>query len=214
MIFGPSKTGKTTLAATAPKAIILDTEGGTKSVKDSGADVLAIPDWKTFEVAVRELMMEKHDYESVIVDSVTFLQELSAQEAGLMGMIMSEKADPRQAYGKMAAMVRHKLLMLHSLPMNTIFIAQLKEREQDDIEAGKYPLTPDVTPAVGKILMALPDLICRTAVVRTGATTKDVDYQVVFGPETKSQVGNRGFDLPHSATNVTIPKLIEKYKGE
>ena len=213
LVFGPSKTGKTTLAATAPKALILDLEGGSKSVRDTDADVLPIPDWATFETAVRELMTTNHGYETVVLDSVTFLQELAGEAAGLRNAIMDDKKDPRQAYGKIGSMIRHKLMQLHQLPMHVVFIAQLKEREQDDIEAGKYPLTPDVTPAVLKILVALPDLICRTSVVRTGATTKDVEYQVIFGPETRSQVGNRDIDLPYAAGGVTFTKLIDKYKG-
>jgi hypothetical protein len=212
LLFGPSKTGKTTLAATAPKAIILDFEGGTKSVRKTDADVLYIPNWSTLDSAVLELMQGGHGYESVVVDSITFMQEVAGTEANLMDHIINPAKDARQAYGKVGAMVRHKLMLLHQLPMHTIFTAQLREREQEDVEAGKYPLVPEVTPAVLKIAMALPDLIARTAVVRKGATTKDVEYQVIFGPETRSQVGNRGFDLPYSATGVTIPKLIDKYK--
>ena len=214
LIFGPSKTGKTTLAASAPKALILDLEGGTRSVADTDADVLAVDSWATFDLAVRELTMEAGaGYDSVVVDSVTFLQELAGREAKLLEMILSGDKDPRQAYGKIGAMIRHKLMLLHNLPMHTVFTAQLVERDQDDIAAGKYPLNPDVTPAIMKILMATPSLICRTAIKRKSNTPGDVEYEVIFGPDTRSQVGNRDMDLPYSATGVTMPKLIDIYQN-
>ena len=69
LFFGPPGSGKTTLAGTAPKAIMFDTEGGTMSIRGTGVDVLPIPSWSVFESAVLDLMMEKHSYESVILDS-------------------------------------------------------------------------------------------------------------------------------------------------
>lgn len=212
LVFGPSKTGKTTLAGTAPKAIMLDTEGGTMAIRDKSVDVLRISTWSVFEDAVQELMMGGHGYESVILDSVTLLQEVAGRQANLLGYIVDNDKDARQAYGAIGAMIRHKLLQLNNLPMNVIFTAQLRERESVDIEAGQYPLTPEVTPAILKVLVAAPDVIARTAIVQTGATTTDVEYRVYFGPETKSQVGNRNLDLPTVATGLTIPKLIKLTK--
>jgi hypothetical protein len=187
---------------------MLDTEGGSMSVRGSGIDVLPVQTWSIFDDAVKELMMGGHGYESVILDSVTLLQESAGREANLMEYILDQTKDTRQAYGAIGAMVRHKLLQLNNLPMNVIFTAQLRERESVDIEAGQYPLTPEVTPAILKVLVAAPDLIARTAIVQTGATPQDVEYRVIFGPETRSQVGNRDLGLPAVATGLTIPKLI------
>lgn len=213
LFFGPSKSGKTTLASTAPKALFLDTEGGTMSIRNSGVDVLPIDNWTTFSSAVVELMMGGHGYESVVLDSVTLLQEIAGDDAGLLDAIENpKKMDPRQAYGKMGAKIRHKILQLNNLPMNVIFTAQLRERESEDMSAGQYPLTPDVTPAILRVLMAAPDVIARTTIARVGATPKDVEHRVIFGPETRSQVGNRNLDLPYEAKGLTIPRLIEMTK--
>ncbi len=208
LLFGPAKVGKTTLSATAPKALFLDTEGGTMSVRDSGADVLPIATWADMDTAVKELTMGGHGYESVILDSVTMLQEVAGEKVGLMNNILDPKADARQAYGAIGAMIRHKILQLNTLPMNVIFTAQLRERDAVDLEAGQYPLTPDVTPAILKVLMPIPDVIGRLAIVRAGATPQDIERQVIFGPETRSQVGHRDLGLPPKVTGLTIPKLI------
>ena len=208
LFFGPAGSGKTTLAGTAPKAVVLDIEGGTMSLRGTDIDVLPIPDWRTFDGAVKELMMGGHGYDSVVIDSVTMLQELAGDEARLMEHILDATKDARQAYGAIGAMIRHKLLILNSLPLNVIFTAQLRERDGVDLEAGQYPLTPDVTPAILKVLVAAPDVIGRTAITQVGAAPTDVEYRVHFGPETRSQVKHRNLGLPTVVTNLTIPKLI------
>jgi phage nucleotide-binding protein len=209
LFFGPPGSGKTRLAGTAPKAIFLDTEGGTMSIRGTGVDVLSIDTWDKFALAVQELMLEKHNYESVVVDSVTMLQEVAGNQAKLLEYILSPKDDARQAYGAIGAMVRHKLLQLNALPMNVIFTAQLREKEAVDMEAGQYPLIPDVTPAIYKVLTAIPDVIGRTHLTQTGAQPTDVEYRVTFGPETRSPAKQRDLHLPNVVTNLTIPKLIE-----
>ena len=212
LFFGPPGSGKTTLAGTAPKAIMFDTEGGTMSIRGTGVDVLPIPSWSVFESAVLDLMMEKHSYESVILDSVTLLQEIAGVEAKLMDHILDPSKDARQSYGAIGAMVRHKLLQLNALPMNVIFTAQLREKEAVDMEAGQYPLIPDVTPAIYKVLTAVPDVIGRLSLTQTGATPMDVTHRVTFGPESRSPAKQRDLGLPSVVTNLTIPKLIELSK--
>ena len=208
LVFGPSKSGKTTFAATAPKVLFLDTEGGTMSVRDTGADVFTISTWQDMDDAIRFLTTEVHDYDSVALDSVTLLQEVAGNQAGLLTAILNNE-DPRRAYGSIGAMIRHKLLQLNALPMNVIVTAQLREREAADLDAGQYPLTPDVTPSILKTLMAAPDVIMRTTLKQVGAEPSDVEYHTVFGPESRSQVGHRNLGLPTTAKGLTVPKLIE-----
>lgn len=213
LFFGPSKSGKTTLVASAPKALLLDTEGGAMSVRGTDIDVLKIYDWETFEDVVKELTLGKrHGYESVALDSVTFLQEVAGRRFNLLNAITDPKQDARQAYGNIGAAIRHKIIQLINLPMNVLFTAQLRERDAVDLEAGQYPLTPDVTPAILKTLMAAPDVIGRTVIKQVGGLPTDVEYRVIFGPETRSQVGHRNLGLPSEVKGLTIPKLISLAK--
>jgi len=208
LFFGPAGSGKTTLLGTADKLLVLDTEGGTMSIRDTDADVLRINTWQELEDTVRELMLSTtHGYETVGLDSVTLLQEVAGAEAGLLRAILANE-DPRRAYGSIGAMVRHKILQLNALPLHVVFTAQLRERDGTDLEAGQYPLTPDVTPAILKTLMAAPDVIGRTAITQVGAETTDVEHRVIFGPESRSQVKHRDLGLPKIAKGLTIPKLI------
>jgi len=211
LFFGPSKSGKTTLAGTAPKVLFLDAEGGTMSLRGKDVDVFPIRIWADVEDALKTLTLEKHEWKSVVIDSVTMLQEVAGEVAGLNAAIVAGD-DPRRAYGGVGAMIRHKILQFNALPMNVIFTAQLRERDQQDMESGQYPLTPDVTPAILRTLMAAPDVIGRTLITQTGALSTDVEYRVRFGPESLSQVGHRDLALPKEVKGLTIPKLIAMTK--
>jgi hypothetical protein len=57
-------------------------------------------------------------------------------------------------------------------------------------------------------------VIGRTAVVQVGAEPTDVEHQVFFGPESRSQVGHRNLGLPTVAKNLTIPSLISLTQQE
>jgi hypothetical protein len=211
LFFGPSKSGKTTLAGTAPKVLFLDVEGGTMSLRSKDVDVFPIKTWADVDDALKTLTLEKHPWQSVVIDSITQLQEVAGEVAGLNAAIAAGD-DPRRAYGGVGAMVRHKILQFNNLPMNVVFLAQLRERDGQDMEAGQYPLTPDVTPAILRTLMAAPDVIGRTLITQVGAASTDVEYRVRFGPEALSQVGHRDLALPKEVKGLTIPKLIAMTK--
>lgn len=211
LFFGPSKSGKTTLGGTAPDVLFLDVEGGTMTLRDKDIDVFPIKQWADIDDALKTLTLEKHPWKSVVIDSITALQEIAGEVAGLNAAIMGNE-DPRRAYGSVGVMIRHKILQFNNLPMNVIFLAQLRERDAQDMEAGQYPLTPDVTPAILRTLMAAPDVIGRTLVTQVGAATTDVEYMVSFGPESLSQVGHRDLALPPRVKGLTIPKLIKLTK--
>ena len=71
--------------------------------------------------------------------------------------------------------------------------------------------------ATGRTRRNMPDpvpvmVIGRLAIVRAGATPQDIERQVIFGPETRSQVGHRNLGLPPKVTGLTIPKLIKLTK--
>ncbi len=53
LVFGPAKSGKTTLAGTAPDVLFLDTEGGTMAIRDKDVDVLRITDFDMMKLLVK-----------------------------------------------------------------------------------------------------------------------------------------------------------------
>lgn len=74
VIYGPPKIGKSTFASSAPSAIGILTEEGLDNI-----DVAAFPVAKTYEdvfAAINTLTSEAHEFQSVFVDSLDWLEPL------------------------------------------------------------------------------------------------------------------------------------------
>lgn len=78
VIYGPPKVGKSTFAASAPGAIGIITEEGLDNL-----DVDAFPKATTLDQvkeALQTLALEQHDYQSVFIDSLDWLEPLILSE--------------------------------------------------------------------------------------------------------------------------------------
>jgi hypothetical protein len=188
--------------------LVIDVDGGSDSIRNTDARVIKVPTWDSFTEIVQALVMEKHDYQSVGVDTVTMLAELAGIKADLMGHIISDKLDARQAYGDIGAMIRHQMLMLAQGDFHVFFMAHIRDREKTEIRKGQYPLVPDITPAVTKMYVAIPSVIGRLYLEQTGPLPTDLEHRVAFGPETLSPVKQRDLGLPPHVTGLTVPKLL------
>lgn len=74
VIYGPPKVGKSTFAASAPTSIGIITEEGLDNI-----DVAAFPKANTFDEvmeAIKTLYTEAHEYQTVFVDSLDWLEPL------------------------------------------------------------------------------------------------------------------------------------------
>lgn len=74
VVYGPHKIGKSTFAASAPKPIVIQTEEGL-----DGLDVPAFPLAKSFNdvlAAIGSLYSEDHDFQTVVIDSLDWLEPL------------------------------------------------------------------------------------------------------------------------------------------
>ena len=74
LIYGGEGVGKSTFASQTPSPIWLGADGGTAHL-----DVARMPEPKTWEdviASIRELATEKHDYKTLVVDPVNWLEQL------------------------------------------------------------------------------------------------------------------------------------------
>lgn len=110
LLYGESKTGKTSLAETAPgPRLILDAEGGTDwlatrtvswdpasgekiptDIDDDTSVVVHVTSWEVLERITRGLKRGKHPFRSVILDSITELQKQAKRAITDTGMKLQD----------------------------------------------------------------------------------------------------------------------------
>lgn len=78
VIYGTEGVGKTTFAASAPKPIFLPTENGLDAIKTDAFPLLK--SWPEVMDAMNALIAEEHEYETVVLDSVDWLEHLILQQ--------------------------------------------------------------------------------------------------------------------------------------
>jgi len=143
MVYGTEGIGKSTLASGAPAPIFIQTEDGLNEI-----DCHKFPLSQSFEdveTALKELCADSHDYQSVVIDSLDWLERLVWDNlCRQYGVSSIEKVDG--GYGKgyvYAANPWRKLLdlltTLHTQRgMAVIFIAHAKVERFEDPESPPY----------------------------------------------------------------------------
>jgi hypothetical protein len=162
VIYGRSGTGKTTLAATAPKKqLYLDVrDEGTDSIADvEGIDVVEINDFSSFEETYWWLRKNPDKYKSVVIDTVSQLQTIVAQEVAASKNKEIGRDGPKwgeltqRDWGTISSIMKEWLgnyRDLTRLGMDVIFIAQDRTFNfNEDYEEGEEGLLiPEVGPAL------------------------------------------------------------------
>lgn len=71
VLYGVEGIGKSTLSAQFPAPLFLDTEDGTRQLE---VDRVSCPDWASLRGAVAELAVEKHGYQTIVIDSIDWAE--------------------------------------------------------------------------------------------------------------------------------------------
>lgn len=150
LIFGPSGVGKTWFGLSFPKPYYMDTEGGAdlahyqERLKAAGGVYMGpgdgTLDFATVLEEIKTLATERHEYETLIIDSITKLyQTCIAQESDKLGEKDAFGASKKPAI----AWMRRLVAWLSRLDMNVVLIAhETSEWGKDDktgqrVEIGK-----------------------------------------------------------------------------
>lgn len=134
-MYGNAKVGKTTLAIQFPKPYIIDTEGTTDKEKyvelinkGDGA-VLITQDFDELVDQVKELLTSKHDYKTLVIDSLTILyNDLLDKSAIKVGTEFGKH------YGEANKKVKHLINLLLRLDMNVIITSHAKNEYGSKLE--------------------------------------------------------------------------------
>lgn len=130
MLYGASGSGKTWLSLTFPKPYYIDTEGGADlkhyqhRLKEAGGVYMGPEEgstnFPTVLEEVKSLATEKHEYKTLIIDSITKLYQVCiADEAEKLGSKDAFGASKKPAIANMRRLVN----WIQKLDMNVLFIA-------------------------------------------------------------------------------------------
>ena len=154
VVYGRSGSGKTTFAATFPKPMLLldVSDKGTDSISDvEGIDVMEVESWQDFELSYWYLKENPDDYKTVVVDTLSQLQELAIKK------ILLEKYNEDEAqsewgslsqreWGEVTSVLKTWITHCRNLPMEVVFIAQDRVFEVDEDLDPETMLDPEVGP--------------------------------------------------------------------
>jgi hypothetical protein len=239
VVYGPSGTGKTTFAASAPgKILYLDVKDeGTASIADvKGIDVFEVEEFADFEEAYWWLRKNPKAYKTVIIDTCTQLQ----------GMVVSELKGDKKAAGKfkdkkmgdfgtmsrgdwgdIAGMLREWLgnyRDLTSLGINVVFIAQhrtfnLTDEEEENAQMLAPEIGPALMPSVARTLNASVGIVVNTYIREHKGKDKKktIQYCLGIGPSplyTRKVRKPKSVRLPDVIVDPTFQDVLDITKGD
>lgn len=138
LIYGEPGIGKTLLAGSADgvpdmrRTLFVDVEGGTLTLRDTYPDVetVRVRSWAEMQNVYDALFDGKHDFTTVIIDSLTEVQKMSMD--GIMLKLVQEFEDRSaevpglREWNINLEQTRKFVRAFRDLPMNTIFTALVK----------------------------------------------------------------------------------------
>lgn len=148
ILYGPSGVGKTFSASTIPeKTLILSAEKGLRTLVEIAPDldVADINKMDDMRDAALFLANEKHGYNTVFIDSLSELGEMSLEEA------KAKTRDGRMAYMMMADSIAGMINTFNNLPVTVIFTAQEQRVAEELLGQVDYLYAPAIP---GKAFMA------------------------------------------------------------
>lgn len=128
LIYGPSGAGKTVFAGSAKNALIASAEGGLLSIADKAPNFVDIKSLKDLKDLHAYLSKEKHEFETVIIDSISEINEIIKLEIEER----TGKSMQLQDWGTLSKMIRDIFRKFRDLPMHVVLIAQEQNEKDED----------------------------------------------------------------------------------
>ncbi len=163
VLYGGSGTGKTTLAATFPTPMLfLDVnDRGTDSISDvEGISVMQVDAWQDYELAYWYLKENPDEYQTVVVDTLSQLQELAINKILDEKFKNDEEAKSgwgslsQREWGEVTSVMKTWITHYRNLPMEVVFIAQDRVFEVDVDLDPETMLDPEVGPRLAPSVTA------------------------------------------------------------
>lgn len=151
-IYGDSGVGKTTLAASSPKPLFINIEGGEAALLGrEDISIIKVEDYRAVDKIYSFLKSGDHEFETVIIDSLTELQKRA------MDMVLEGEGRemPHQgSWGQSMEYVRRTVRKFRDLNMHVIFIMGLADRKD-----GMTGMTTEMPNLPGKLGQEIPSYL-------------------------------------------------------
>jgi phage nucleotide-binding protein len=205
-IYGVSGAGKTTLAATSPKPFLINVEAGEAAlIGRSDISIAKVEEFKEIDNIYKYLKHAKHDYQTVIIDSLTELQKRA------MDMVLEGEGRemPHQgSWGQSMEYVRRIVRQFRDLDMHVIFIMGVADRK--DAITGTVTDMPSLPGKLGQEVSSYLDVLGYLTMAYD-AKSKSYSRKMKIQPSTrwhaKDRTGTLGAELSGEALNMT--RIIE-----
>lgn len=192
MVYGSAGIGKTTLALSSPKPLLLDFDGGVKRVNLShldGVDTVQVENWGEIH---QLLDMDLNAYETIVVDTI----------GKMMDFIIDYKCGKRQPriqdWGAINQEFQWFTRAISSLGKHVVFIAHRDTRKEDD----KIIYIPSLREKNYNAIVTELDLLgYAEAKTIQGQVTRTITFET-----TDRNDGKNTCNLP---TLMTIPAIVD-----
>jgi phage nucleotide-binding protein len=230
LVYGQSGRGKTAVASTWPKPMLLldINEKGTDTIANvPGIDVISLEDWDELEQTYWFLKEGEHEYKTVVIDQISQMQDLAM--SAVRAESKKEESDllTRKDWGQISGMMKTWLFNYRDLiarDMYVVFVAHERtnnsdESVEDQIDPTIGPrLMPSLSSAVNGAVSAIGNCFIREEFTGQGKDkTRDVKYCMRIGPHAYYTTKIRrpiDFVAPDFIVNPTFDKIRAIIKGE
>lgn len=203
LIYGESGAGKTRLALTCDRPLIISAEGGLMSLQGADIPYIEVTDIKTAREAVKYATQHATEYGTIIFDSLSEIAEI------VLADLMQKTPDPRKVYPEMESAVTRLIRQLRELPCSIIWIAKQTTVVDD---AGRRSCTPLVPgQKFSDKLPYLLDLVGRLVVDTVQKEDGTVSHRrtLRFVPDGTFTAKDRSGKLPELCP-ANIQKIVER----
>lgn len=156
IIYGAPGVGKTSLAKTVERPLVISAEGGVLALMGANIPYIDVTDIKSAREAVGYAMKHAAEYDCIFFDSLSEIAEIILSDA------MQKTPDPRKVYPETEQAVTRLIRQLRELPCSVVWLAK-EEVSEDDL--GRKTFRPSVPGSKFSAKLGhLPDLVGRMAV--------------------------------------------------